>query len=83
MQNMHKISYGITREYEGTLFNDSETFDTCVLDQILELTGFQSIEDFNQAARDYDDDGGIPDAAHKKLLKLFNLNPADDCYADP
>ena len=83
MQNMHKTSYGITREYEGTLFNDSETFDTCVLKQILDLTGFDSIDDFNQAARDYDDDGGIPDATHKKLLKLFDLNPTDDCYADP
>ena len=50
--------YGITREYNhGTLLNDSELFDIYILKQILELTGFDSVNDFNQAAKDYDDEG--------------------------
>ena len=70
-----KSLYGITREYNhGALLNDSELFDSHVLKQILKLTGFDSITDFNRAAKDYDNEGGIPHAAHKKLLNLFDLN---------
>ena len=79
-----KSLYGITREYNhGALLNDSDLFDSYILKQILDLTGFESIDDFNQAARDYDDDGDIPNATHKKFLNLFDLNPSDDWRANP
>ena len=70
--------YGISRQYsKGRLLNDSALFDACVLAQILELTGFESVEEFNNSASNYDDSSHIPDATHDQLLRLFTLSPAD------
>jgi hypothetical protein len=83
---MKRSLYGISRKYKrGHLFNNSEPFDEYILAQILEITGFQSIEDFNKETSDFDDNGCIPEATHKKLQKLFDLNSPNswDDFSDP